>query len=164
MKEYLPFISIDVWEMIFTWVNFIILFLLLKKFLFRPISDILEKRGAEIEQEFQNAQNANEEAEQIKIRYERELGEAKNKSDRIIKTAEETAKIRSDKIIGEASQKAAGIIEKSRSQIECDKKEAVNAAKGEIALMAVMAAERLIGREISADDDDRLIADIIEKI
>lgn len=49
MNEYLPFVSIDTWTMIFTWANLLILFLLLKKFLFKPVTKILDERAEEIE-------------------------------------------------------------------------------------------------------------------
>ena len=48
MNEYLPFVSIDTWTMIFTWANLLILFLLLKKFLFKPVTKILDERAEEI--------------------------------------------------------------------------------------------------------------------
>ena len=47
MNEYLPFVSIDTWTMIFTWANLLILFLLLKKFLFKPVMKILDERAEE---------------------------------------------------------------------------------------------------------------------
>ena len=48
MGEYLSFVTIDVWTMIFTWANLLILFLLMKKFLFGPVRRIIEKREEEI--------------------------------------------------------------------------------------------------------------------
>ncbi len=164
MEEYLQFVTVDTWTMIFTWANLVILFLLLKKFLFRPVNKVLDERRAEIEKGFLEAENASARAEQIKAQYEMKLSAAKDEADVIIKDEVETDSIRSESILREASEEAAHIIEKSQKQIERDKKNAVNEARSEIAAMAVLAAQQLIGRNIDAEDDERLITDIIDRI
>lgn len=164
MEEYLQFVTVDIWTMIFTWANLIILFLLLKKLLFRPVNKVLDERRAEVEKGFLEAENASAQAEELKTQYEMKLSAAKDEADGIIKAAIENASIRSESIVSEASKEAAHIIEKSKNQIEQDKKNAVNEAKSEIAAMAVLAAQRLIGRNIEVEDDERLITDIIDRI
>ena len=164
MEEYLQFVTVDVWTMVFTWANLIILFLLLKRFLFRPVNKMLSERRAEIENGFREAENAVEQAEKMKAEYEQRLSDAKDEADGIIKSAVETANIRSENIVSEASEKAEHIIEKSQNQVEIDKRNAINAAKSEIAAMAVLAAEKLIAKRLSAEDDERLITDIIDGI
>ncbi len=164
MEEYLEFVSVHTWTMLFTWANLIILFLLLKKFLFRPVNKMLDERRAEIEKGFLDAENATLQAEKIKAEYEMKLNKAKDEAEGIIKSAVEKAEARSENIVREASDEAAHIIEKSKNQIERDKKNAVNTARSEIAAMAVLAAEKLIGRKIDAEDDERLITDIIDRI
>ncbi|MBR0027173.1 MAG: ATP synthase F0 subunit B, partial [Clostridia bacterium] len=91
MDNYLPFVSLDVWTMIFTWINLVILFLLLKKFLFKPINKILDERAAEIEGEYTAAEKARAEADTIKAEYEGKIDSAKTEADSIIKSAVTTA-------------------------------------------------------------------------
>ena len=68
MNEYLPFVSIDTWTMIFTWANLLILFLLLKKFLFKPVTKILDERAEEIENSYKQAEETNDKAlEALKV-------------------------------------------------------------------------------------------------
>lgn len=164
MEEYLQFVTIDVWTMIFTWANLIILFLLLKKFLFAPVNKMLTERGEEIEKGFKDAEAASDDARQLKAEYEQKLSDAHSEAEGIIKSAVETANLRSEGIVNEASEKAANIIEKSKTQIEADKRNAVNEAKSEISEIAVMAAQKIIGRELNTDDDERLITNIIDRI
>ena len=139
MNEYLPFVSIDTWTMIFTWANLLILFLLLKKFLFKPVTKILDERAEEIENSYKQA-------------------------DGIIKSAVETADRRSESIVNEANEKVRYIMEKSQKQIEQDKQNAVTDAKREIASMAVDAAEKIIGKKLTDSDDEELISDIIDRM
>lgn len=164
MNEYLPFVSIDTWTIIFTWANLLILFLLLKKFLFKPITKILDKRAEEIENSYKQAEETNDKALSLKSEYEEKLLSAKNEADGIIKSAVETADRRSESIVNEANEKVRYIMEKSQKQIEQDKQNAVTDAKREIASMAVDAAEKIIGKKLTDSDDEELISDIIDRM
>ncbi|MCC8169226.1 MAG: F0F1 ATP synthase subunit B [Oscillospiraceae bacterium] len=164
MEEYLSFVSIDAWTMIFTWVNLIILFLLLKKFLFKPINKMLDERAGEIENSYKTAENTKSEAAEIKAEYERRLQSAKSEADGIIKSAVETANTRSEGIVNEASEKAKHMLQRSKKQIESDKESAVREAREDIASMAVEIAGKIIGKKLDADTDAKLISDIIDRI
>lgn len=164
MDEYLPFVSIDVWTMIFTWANLIILFLLLKKFLFKPVNKVLDARAEEIENAYKQAEDTQSEAQSMRNEYEQRLQSAKTEADGIIKSAVETASRRSDSIVNEASEKAKNIMERSQKQIEQEKIKAVNEAREDIASMAVDVAEKLIGKKLNESDDEKLISDIIDRI
>lgn len=160
----MDFVTIDMWTMIFTWLNLIILFLLLKKFLFGPVNKILSARSEEIETTYTTAESAKREAENIRVEYEKQISSAKDEADGIIKSAVVKAKERSETIVNEAQETAQRIAEKSREQIELDKKNALREARGDIASMAVDVAEKLIGEHISDSADDKLIESIIDKI
>ena len=164
MDNYLPFVSLDVWTMIFTWANLVILFLLLKKFLFKPVNKVLEERAAQIESEYSAAEQAAMTANKIKSEYEDKLHSAKAEADGIIKSAVNTANERSSSIVGEANAEARRIIEKSRKQIEADGKNAMNEMKSEIASIAVDAAERILKREIDEKTNEDIISGIIDRL
>ena len=66
MDEFLSFVTIDVWTMVMTWGNLLILFLLMKKFLFGPVKKILDERQAIIEKDLSDANLAKEDAEKLK--------------------------------------------------------------------------------------------------
>ena len=104
--------------MIFTWANLLILFLLLKKFLFKPVTKILDERAEEIENSYKQAEETNDKALSLKSEYEEKLLSAKNEADGIIKSAVETADRRSESIVNEANEKVRYIMEKSQKQIE----------------------------------------------
>lgn len=164
MGEYLQFVSIDLWTMIFTWANLIILFLLLKKFLFKPVNKVLSDRAAEIENTYKAAAETRRDAENMKDEYEKRISKAKSEADGIIKTAVEKADRRGENIVNEANEKARHLMEKAQKQIDMDKEKAVKEASDDIASMAVDVAEKLINKKLDASDDDKLISDIIDKM
>lgn len=164
MEGYLPFVSIDTWIIIMSWGNLLILFFLLRHFLFKPINKVLDNRAKEIEDAYKSAEDTKTSAEKTLSEYEKKLESADTEADDIIKAAVETANLRSDAIVTEASKKAKGIMEKAEKQIVRDKETAIKEARADIAVMAVDAAQKLIKKELSAKDDEKLIADLIDKI
>ena len=164
MEEYLPFVSIDTWTIIMSWGNLLILFLLLKHFLFKPINKVLDARAKEIDDTYKAAEDVKASAEGMRGEYEKKLEGAQTEADGIIKSAVETANMRAKSVIDEASEKARGIMEKSQQQAERDREKAVAMAREDIAVIAVDAAEKLIKKKLGTKDDEELIADIIDRI
>lgn len=164
MEEYLPFVSIDTWTIIMSWGNLLILFLLLRLFLFKPIKKVLDARAEEIENAYKSAEDMNVSAQKLLGEYEAKLRTADDEVNSIIKSAVEKANLRSESIVGEAGEKARNIIEKSQRQIERDKQRAVKEAKSDIVVMAAEIAEKLIGKTLSTSDDEKIISDIIDNI
>lgn len=164
MEEYLDFVTIDFWTMVFTWLNFIILFLLLRHFLFKPVNRVLSERAEEIENTYKIAETAQHDAEMAREKYENRLNEAKTEADGIIQSAVSKARERSDSIISEAQENARHIAEKSQKQTELDRQNAMKEARQDIAGMAVDVAEKLIGERLDSGADEKLIESIIDQI
>lgn len=164
MEEYLDFVTIDFWTMVFTWLNLIILFLILKRFLFKPVNRVLSERAEEIENTYKIAETAQHDALLAREKYENQLNEAKTEADGIINTAVLNAREKSEVIINEAQEKAKNITEKAHEQLERDKRKAMNEARDDIAEMAVDVAEKLIGERLSDSADEKLIESIIDRI
>ena len=89
--EVQQFISIAPWTIIFQILNLLLLMVLFKKYLFKPVTEILEKRQAEIEGHYQEAQQAETDAKAMKADYESKMAGARQEADRVIKTATESA-------------------------------------------------------------------------
>ena len=77
MEKYLNFVTIDVWTTIFTWGNLLILLLLMKKFLFKPVRAVIEKREQEINKMYTDAEQATNQANEMKASYEASIANAK---------------------------------------------------------------------------------------
>ena len=117
------------WSLVWTIINLIIFYLLMKRFLVGPVLGIMEKRKNLIAQELENAKAAQEKAEELKGHYEGALAGAKEESAQIIEAARADAKSESERMVKEANLEAAKIIENARVTAEQEKENALQGAK-----------------------------------
>ena len=157
-------VAIVPWTLIAQLCNLFLQVFLIKKFLFKPIRNILEKRKALADAEIREAERAKEEATAIKTEYEENMKNAREKANEILTTAQKSAQAQSEDIIREASKQAVSIKEKAERDIEQEKRKAVNEIKNEIGGMAMEIAGKVIEREIKAEDHTKLIDEFIEKV
>lgn len=161
--DYTPFLTIDPVTMIATLLNTLTLFLVLKHFLFKPVNKILDERKEKVEKTYKEADDKLTEASRLETEYTEKLANAKAESAEIVKNATKRAQLRSDEIIAEAKTEASGLIVKANADIEKEKKRAVNQIKDEISDIALMVAEKVVEKEISPKDHERLIENFISE-
>ena len=130
------------WNIIWTFVNIIVLFLLLRIFLFKPVMKILDKRADEIKKTIDDADAAKREASELKAKYSEELKAAGTRADAIIKEATDNAKIQREKILDKAKKDADNIIKTAEKQTELDKQQAMKEMRSQIADVALKAAHK----------------------
>lgn len=164
MGQYLEFVTIDVWELIFTWINLLILFLLMKKFLFKPVKNILDKRESEVRKLYDDAETAKKNAAALETEYSQKLSGADQEAREIVETARRNASEQSREIIGEARGKASDLLQKANVQIESERKNAVNEIKSELSSIAVDIAGKIIEKDIDEKDHEKLIKEFIDGI
>ena len=157
-------VTIVPWNFVATITNLFLQVYLIKRFLFKPINEVLEKRRAKADAEIQQAVQAKEEAQAMKTEYEKNMQEAKNKANDIMVTAQKTAAIQSEDMLKETSRQIAAMKEKAEKDIAQEKKKAVNEIKNEIGDMAMEIAGKVIEREISESDHAKLIDEFIENV
>lgn len=158
------FLSIEPGTIIFTLLNLLILFLFVRHFLFNKINAVLESRQNEVQKAFDDAEQATEKAKRLEEEYSDKLLKAKEESAEIVKNATKKAQLRSDDIINEAKTDAGNIISKANSDIEREKKRAINQMKDEISDMALAIASKVIEKEIDEKDNDKLIEEFISNV
>ena len=152
------------WNFVATICNLFIQVYLIKRFLFKPINEMLDKRKAKADAEIQDAVKAKEEAQAMKAEYEKNMQEARDKANDIVKTAQKTAAVQSEEMLKEASSQVTAMKEKAEKDIAQERRKAVNEIKGEIGGMAVEIAGKVIEREINEEDHTKLINDFIENV
>ena len=157
-------VTIDPWTLIAQLLNLFIQVMLIKKFLFKPIREVLAKRKALADAELADAAKAKEEAESLKSEYEESMKQARDKANDILNTAQKSATQQSEEIIREANAQAVSIKSKAERDIEQERRKAVNEIKDEIGDMAMEIAGKVIGREINSSDHEKLIDDFINKV
>lgn len=157
-------VGIVPWTFIAQIANLFIQVLLIKRFLFKPVNEILKKRKEMADAEIQDAVKAKDEANAMKAEYEQNMQEAKNKANDILMTAQKTAAIQSEEMLKEASAQVAAIKAKAEKDIAQEKRKAVNEIRSEIGDMAVEIAGKVIEREICEGDHEKLINDFISNV
>ena len=156
--ETLELISVNVWHVAAAIGNLLILTLIVKKFLFKPVQKILAERQAEVDNLYQKAEESAAAAENDKQAYHEKLVNAEREVEDIMKSAAARAERLGDEIVAEANAKADAALTKADAEIEQSKKKAVNEIKNEIEEISMSIAEKVVEREINEKDH----ADIIE--
>ncbi len=160
----LDVISVNLWQIIIALLNLLLLFLIIKYFLFKPVKNMLLKREQTINEQYEFAKDAQVKAEQNRANWEEKLKNAGVEADDIISKASETALKRSDKIIEEANKKADSILRQAELDAELERKKAEEDIKREIVDVSAVLTEKLLSREINEQDHRTLIDSFIEKI
>ncbi|MBQ3217185.1 MAG: F0F1 ATP synthase subunit B [Oscillospiraceae bacterium] len=159
-----PFISLNVWTAIFTLVNLMIVFLIMKKYIFKPVKKMIDERQQEIDDQYADADRSMKEAAALKEQYETRLAEANAESDEILKEAYRKAQLRDEEMLRQAQEQAAQTLRRADEQVELEKKRAMNEIKEEVSVMAVDIAAAVLARDIKASEHSELIDSFIENL
>ena len=155
------FVSLGLWEIFATLANTFILYLIIKKFFFKPVKAMMDRRENEIKNSFAEAEALKNDSIRVKEEYEGKMDKASEAAAMIVSDARREAGRRSDEIIEEARENAQIIITEAEKRIETEKRKAVNEAKNEIAELSVMMAEKIIEKTVDKSDSDRLIGEFL---
>jgi F-type H+-transporting ATPase subunit b len=160
----LDIISVNLWQMLVSLANLIVLFLIVKKFLYKPVKKMLAARQSSIDSDYGAAKEALEKANSDKKAYEEKLQSAKSEADKVIKNAVELANEREKEIIAQAKEKADGIVRRAENEATLERKKAEADIRKEIVEVSSLLTEKMLEREVSAEDHERFIDSFIEGI
>ena len=160
----LDVISVNIWAILASLANLLLLTLIVKKFLFKPVKKVVDSRRAAIDEEYAQAQAARDEAEENRLNYEAAMTAAKQTSDQIIAEAARTAEHRSNEIVSDARRKATEIRRQAESDAVLERKKAEDDMKREIADVSAQLTGKLLEREINAEDHRALIDSFLNEI
>ena len=164
LDKFESFVGVNFWTMIFAWINLLILYLFLRKLLFKPVKNMIDSRQKEIDDMYSDAESSRTDAAAMKSEYEEKLRAANEESEAILKSAVRKAQLKEEEILKEANEKAARTLERAEEQVELEKRRAVNEVKDEISDMAIGIASAVIGRDVNEDEHRELIDDFIKNL
>ena len=164
MIQSLDIISVNLWQIIISLANLTILFLVVKKFLFKPVNNMLAKRQSEIDEKYEAADEAKRIAQKDRALWDEKIGAVKQESEEMIKKAQSSAKRQSEAIVSKAKEQADSIVRQAQNQAQLEIKKAEDGIKKEIVEVSSALANKILEREINADDHRSLIDSFIEKI
>ena len=160
----LDVISVNLWQIVVSLLNLLLLFLVVKMFLFKPVEKMIAKRQENINDKFAEAENAKNAALSDMEKWNEKLKNADKEADLVMQNAIDSAKINGDKIISDAKEKADGIVKQAKEKAEAQKKNAEEFIKSQIVDISALVAEKMINREVKTEDHKNLIDEFIDKI
>lgn len=160
--EYTGLIEIN-WSIIMIWITVIVLFLVLKKFFFEKVKNFMETRSNSIQDAFDSAEAVNRRADEKMQNYTKRIANVEAEGREIIRDAKIKADAQAREIIEDANKQATEILNKAEKNIEREKQKAMEEMRKEVAALAMLAAERIVEREIQNIGQDEIVDEVINK-
>lgn len=160
----LDVISVNLWNIIISLCNLLLMFLILKHFLFRPVQNIIAKRKQEVDTIYSEAQSDREAAGQMRSEYETQLAAARSQADTIVRDATSLAQRKSEAIVAEANYQASHMKQKAQQEIALEKRQMLQEVQHEISDIAVSIASKVVEREVRAEDHESFVEDFIAHV
>ncbi len=159
-----PLVQVDPGLYVWTIIIFLVLLFLLMKFAWKPLLAMLEKREDNIRHALLDAEKARDELANVKEDTEKLLNEARNESQAIVAAGKKNAEKMKDEIIEKAQTKSDTLLVEVKKQIQVEKDRAVADVKAEVVNLSMEIAQKLIKRNLTKEDNLKLINDSISSI
>ena len=154
-------ISLDI-SLVWVIINLLVLYLLLKKFLFKPVCKMMDERSAKIQSDLDGAAQAKADAEKIKADYEAEIADAHSQAVEITNKAQ--AGRECDLMLENARAESAKIMKEAEKSIANEKEKAMDDAKYQIADLAILAAAKVIKKNVGGDSDRETVDEFLSEV
>lgn len=144
-------------DLIINIINILILFLVTKKLLYKPVKKYLDARKAKVASAFAEAEKAKQDADAAKAQADSLIQAETETKEKLLKEAQNEASQKAASIIREAEKQADGIISEARDQAKLAHDKAIGESKDEIADIALQISEKIMGRSVTDEDNKRII-------
>jgi F-type H+-transporting ATPase subunit b len=145
-------------------INFLLLLVILRVFLYKPIVNMLDKRRETIRTQLEEADTARSEAEAAKQEYEKQLEEAKEERRSMLAEAREQADKMREEILEKARGDAQALVAKNEEEMEALRRQTIVGAQSEIVELAMAAAGKVVGESLDEKAQRRLIQEFISEV
>lgn len=156
--------EINLWTVIFTILNVVILYIYLRKKLFNPVTDFMHNRTITIENNIKTSVSKKKEAEKLKQEYELKLKELNDEGRKIVEEYKLKAQNLHDEIVENAKKEADYIRQKAREDARLEVEKAQDEIKKQIVTLSLLAAAKAIERELDEEKHHALIKEFINKV
>lgn len=157
-------ITPSLWTFLITLINIGVLFLILRRVLFKKVTKFMESRSAKIQNAIFESEQSKKQAQTLVKQYEEKLANAEQEAQNIIAQARKCAQMESEKIIAAGREEASSAVANSRIQIEADRRAALVLFRSEAAALVVQAASNLVQRDFRSEDNSRFAAALMQEL
>lgn len=154
-------LNFDFWSIFWAVLNILILFVLLRIFLFKPINKIMDDRTQSIQKDIDDAAKAKEEAEALKQQYADSIGEAKEEAGKILREAHEAAENERAAILNRSHEEAEKIVGAAGETIENERRRVIRQARAQIADLAIEAASKVVSANLDDEKNRKLVDEFL---
>jgi F-type H+-transporting ATPase subunit b len=155
--------SLSPFKFLIVFLNLIILYFILRKILFKPVTAFMENRTNSIRNSIEDAEKKKSEAAELKRSYEEQLGNAKAEGEKIISDAIVKAGREHDKLVAEARQEAESILARAREEIENERAQMLRDVRGQVAGLALAAASKVMEANMDTESNRALVDKFIDE-
>jgi F-type H+-transporting ATPase subunit b len=145
-------------------VAFAVLFVLLWKFAFPPITKMLDQRAETIRESLEKAEQTRVDAERLLDEYKVHMTEAPHEAAKVIEQGRKVAETMKDEIIAKANEEASAVLVKAREEIQAEKRAAMAELQASVADLSVAVAGKLIGSSLSDAEHRKLIEGYVAEV
>lgn len=145
-----------------TILNLLILFFVLKKLLFKPVTKFIDNRNNKIEDAINSANSLKEEVEKMKLEYADKLKGAGEEGKKIVEEQRAMALEEYNATLNTAKRDAQTIIDSARHEIEVEKDKALASLKSEVSGLVISASEKVIKKNMDTETNKKIISDFLE--
>lgn len=153
-------ISTIIWAII----NFLVILAVLYKFAYNPVMKFLDNRSQEIADNIAAAERNRSESEALLKEYQEKIAQASKEAQEIIARANKVTEEERNRILAQTRDEAAALLERARQEIQRERDEALFAVRQEVSTLAVMAAEKILSRNLSTEDNKRIVDDFLNEV
>ena len=150
-------------NLLYTVVNILVMYALLRKFLFKPVQDVLDKRQKMVDDELANAQDAKTKAEAALAAANDKLHNVDVEAAARREESAQQAEKQKEQLLAVARKQADAIVAAGKASAEAERQSKLREADAQTTALARAMCEKLLARNLTAQDDARLLDDLLEK-
>lgn len=151
-------------NLVFTIINLLVLYALMKKFLFKPVNNIVERRSEEIKKQFDEAKEAMKDADEVRQKYEASLENAKEDSEKLVQEAKQRARTEYERIVKSADDEVDKRIKKAEETIREEREKSLRSMETQLGSLIVSAASKVVGEKVSVENNQKLYDEFIAEM
>ena len=151
------------YDLVLNIINIIVLFLIVKLLVYKPVKKFLAARQERIDKAFADAAAEKQAADESRQKYEKLLEESKQTAAEELLAAQNEAHAKAEKIVDDAKKQSAQIIEQATAKTQADRKKAIEDAKSDVAELAVTIAGKVLARNVNDADNMAAVEEFLKQ-
>ena len=164
MEEVLQILNPMTSTIFWSIVVFVIMVVVLWRFVLKPINNIITRRREEIREKVDSADRRNEEARQYLEQQKENIEKSRAEAKKIIDDGKDAARKIREEIEQKAGQKSRAMVEEALAEIRREKERSLNEVKNEIIEIALSASQKIVSKKLSEKEHKKLIEDSLKEL